>query len=192
MFLVKSGGDLAFEIYLPLLGPCLPLLGRLLALQAGDAQWGQHSSREGDRARDVQSGFWESKKVDLKGSFTIFLFSVRSHILNSNGVWYWWFCPEGPKNAQNSRFLGFYFVPRGPWLAAPHGTSTRGAGDLDSQRRGPRLAAPRDLNWRRESRSPGDKIKTQKSWVWGVFRPLRAKSSIPHPITIQNMRYGRK
>ena len=38
MFLVKSGGDLAFEIYLPLLGPCLPLLGRLLALQAGDAQ----------------------------------------------------------------------------------------------------------------------------------------------------------
>ena len=65
MFLVKSGGDLAFEIYLPLLGPCLPLLGRLLALQAGDAQWGQHSSREGDRARDVQSGFWESKTVDF-------------------------------------------------------------------------------------------------------------------------------
>ena len=25
----------------------------------------------------------------LKGSFTIFLFLVRSHILNSNGVWYW-------------------------------------------------------------------------------------------------------
>ena len=87
----------------------------------------------------------------LKGLFTIFLFLVRSHILNSNGVWYWWFCPEGPKNAQNSRFLGFYFVPRGPWLAAPHGTSTRSAGDLDSQRRGPRLAAPRDLNWRCES-----------------------------------------
>ena len=26
--------------------------------------------------------------LDLKGSFTIFLFLVRSHILNSNGVWY--------------------------------------------------------------------------------------------------------
>ena len=25
----------------------------------------------------------------LKGLFTFFLFSVRSHILNSNGVWYW-------------------------------------------------------------------------------------------------------
>ena len=83
----------------------------------------------------------------LKGLFTIFLFSVRSHILNSNGVWYWWFCPEGPKNAQNSRFLGFYFVPRGPWLAAPHGTSTRSAGDLDSQRRGPRLAAKIKKLW---------------------------------------------
>ena len=27
-------------------------------------------------------------KYLLKGSFTIFLFLVRSHILNSNGVWY--------------------------------------------------------------------------------------------------------
>ena len=25
---------------------------------------------------------------ELKGSFTIFLFLVRSHILNSNGMWY--------------------------------------------------------------------------------------------------------
>ena len=72
--------------------------------------------------------------VYLKGSFTIFLFSVRSHILNSNGVWYSWFWPE----------------------------------------------------------VPGDKIKTQKSWVWGVYRPLRAKSPIPHPITIQNMRSDQK
>ena len=38
----------------------------------------------------------------LKGSFTIFLFLVRSYILNSNGVWYTWFCPEGPINASNS------------------------------------------------------------------------------------------
>ena len=48
----------------------------------------------------------------LKGSFTIFLFSVRTHILNSNGVWYSWFWSEGPKNAPNSRFWVFYFVPR--------------------------------------------------------------------------------
>ena len=74
----------------------------------------------------------------LKGSFTIFLFSVRSHILVSNGVWYWWFCPEGPKNAQNSRFLGFYFVP---------------AGDLDSQRQGTLTGAASRGPLRCESRS---------------------------------------
>ena len=81
------------------------------------------------------------KNVSLKGSFTIFLFLVRSHILNSNGMWYSWFCPEGPINASNSKFLVFYFAPRdldsqrhmGPWLAA-QGTLTRSAGDLDSQR----------------------------------------------------------
>ena len=28
-------------------------------------------------------------EMGLKGSFTIFLFLVRSHILNRNGVWYW-------------------------------------------------------------------------------------------------------
>ena len=80
-------------------------------------------------------------RFELKGSFTIFLFLVRSHILNSNGMWYSWFCPEGPINASNSKFLVFYFAPRdldsqrhmGPWLAA-QGTLTRSAGDLDSQR----------------------------------------------------------
>ena len=89
----------------------------------------QHSS--------ISSNFW------LKGLFTIFLFSVRTHILNSNGVWYSWFWSEGPKNALNPKFLGFYFVPRdldsrrhmGPRLAAPR-TSTSGAGDLDSRRQG--------------------------------------------------------
>ena len=30
--------------------------------------------------------------------------------------------------------FGFSFCPQGPRLAAPQGTSTRGAGDLDSQR----------------------------------------------------------
>ena len=65
----------------------------------------------------------------LKGSFTIFLFLVRSHILNSNEVWYWWFCPEGPKNASNSRFLGFYFFPRD--------LDSQRTWDLDSRRGGP-------------------------------------------------------
>ena len=77
---------------------------------------------------------WDIARIDLKGSFTIFLFSVRSNILNSNGVWYSWFCPEGPINASNSKFLFFYFVPRdldsqrhmGAWLAA-QGTLTRSA-----------------------------------------------------------------
>ncbi len=96
----------------------------------------------------TQQGIYRQKcGQTLKGSFTIFLFLVRSHILNSNGVWYWWFCPEGPINAPNSRFLGFYFVPRdldsqrhmGPWLAA-QGTLTRSAGDLDSQRHGKSMA----------------------------------------------------
>ena len=83
--------------------------------------------------------------VILKGLFTIFLFLVRSHILSSNGVWYSWFWPEGPINAPNSIFWGFYFVPRdldsrrhmGPRLGA-QGTLTCGAGDLDSQRHGTR------------------------------------------------------
>ena len=62
----------------------------------------------------------------LKGSFTIFLFSVRSNILNSNGVWYSWFCPEGPQT-QNVCFI-----------ILSQGTSTPSATwDLDSRRRGP-------------------------------------------------------
>ena len=102
---------------------------------------------------------------NLKGLFTIFCLLFKSHILGSNGVWYSWFWPEASINTINSTFLGFYFVPRdldsrrhkGPRLAA-QGTSTRGAGDLDSRRqgtstssaKGPRLAAPmmRDLSKR--------------------------------------------
>ena len=39
---------------------------------------------------------------------------------------------------------------------------------------------------------PGYKIKFQQFWVLGVYRPLRPKSAIPHPITIQNMRFERQ
>ena len=125
------------------------------------------SLRDGSRpnGRDIAGASWPSLSATtnksestinyhqmllispLKGLFTIFLFSVRSHILNGNGVWYWWFCPEGPINAPNSRFLGSYFVPRdldsrrhmGPRLTA-QGTLTHGAGDLDSQRHGKSMA----------------------------------------------------
>ena len=65
----------------------------------------------------------------LKGSFTIFLFSVRTHILDSNEVWYSWFWSEGPKNALNPKFLDFYFVPRdleSPPYEVPCGAATRG------------------------------------------------------------------
>ena len=44
------------------------------------------------RMLGVGVGPWEiwdgNGKYDLKGSFTIFLFSAISHILNRNGVWY--------------------------------------------------------------------------------------------------------
>ena len=105
----------------------------------------------------------------LKGLFTIFFLLFKSHILDSNGVWYSWFCPEGSINSQNSTFLGFHFVPRdldsrrhkGPLLAA-QGTSTRGAGDLDSRRhrfesRSHGAASRGPL--RRESRSPAPRVE---------------------------------
>ena len=100
-----------------------------------------------------------------------FLLSFKSHILDSNGVWYIWFWPEGSKNAQNSKFLGFNFVPRDldsrrhmvPRLEA-QGTSTRCAGDLDSRRHGTLTqiygAASQGPIWRRKSRSLGTKLKT--------------------------------
>ena len=68
----------------------------------------------------------------LKGSFTIFLFFVRTHILDSNEVWYSWFWSEGSINALNPKFLDFYFVPR----------------DLVSRRHmGPRMAAAGTFFW---------------------------------------------
>ena len=74
----------------------------------------------------------------LKGSFTIFLFSVRTHILDSNEVWYSWFWSEGSINALKPKFLGFYFVPTVG--AAIRGTPLMR--DLVSRRQGPRIAPP--------------------------------------------------
>ena len=69
-------------------------------------------------------------KLPLKGSFTIFLFSVRIHILDSNEVWYSWFWSEGSINTLNPKFLGFYFVP-----------TVVATCDLISRRQRPHLAA---------------------------------------------------
>ena len=51
------------------------------------------------------------------------------------------------------QIFGFFFCPQGPRIAAQHGTSYGGAGDLVWRRRGPRIAAPRDLVSRRQGTS---------------------------------------
>ena len=79
---------------------------------------------------------WKTLSRSLKGSFTIFLFSVRTHILDSNEVWYSWFWSEGSINALNPKFLGFYFVP-----------TVVATCDLISRRQRPHLAAPRLPLW---------------------------------------------
>ena len=95
-------------------------------------------------------------RMILKGLFCL---SFKSHILDSNGVWYSWFWPEGSINAQNSTFLGFHFVPR----------------DLDLRRhKGLRLAAPWDLDSnqrRRESRFLGTKWKPKLFEFWSFIDP---------------------
>ena len=60
------------------------------------------------------------KKItfSLKGLFTNFFLSFKSHFLDSNGVWHSWFWPEGSINAQNSKILVLILSP---------GTLTRGA-----------------------------------------------------------------
>ena len=98
----------------------------------------------------------------LKGSFTIFLFSVRTHILDTNEVWYSRFWSEGSINALNPNFLGFYFVPR----------------DLESRRHmGPRVAAAgtssgggRDLEWRRQGTSTGGAKGTSTDGATSVLQ----------------------
>ena len=84
---------------------------------------------------------WKLSRHIFKGIVHNFFIFGQIFFLSSNGVWYSWFWPEGPKNAPNSIFWGFKFAPRdldsqrhmGPRLAA-QGTLTRSAGDLDSQR----------------------------------------------------------
>ena len=49
----------------------------------------------------------------LKGSSTKNFLSPKSHILDSNGVWYSSFWSEGPKIHRNLKILVSKFVPRG-------------------------------------------------------------------------------
>ena len=90
-------------------------------------------------------------------SMTVFIYSLPSTLLYPvsllSGWWDRWSSQKSKyqwqrsssgrltKKRPKSQIFGFLFCPQGPRLAAPHGTSTRGAKDLDSRRRGPRLAA---------------------------------------------------
>merc|ERR1711923_606317 len=75
--------------------------------------------------------------------------SPKSHILDSNGVWYSSFWSEGPKNHRNLKILVSKFVPRGfearrTWgfEARRDGVSRRGAGVSRRGAMGFRGAAP--------------------------------------------------
>merc|ERR1711911_191172 len=69
----------------------------------------------------------------LKGSSTKNFLSPKSHILDSNGVWYSSFWSEGPKNHRNLKILVSNFVPRG-----------LRRGEVPSDYQGPRGTAPND------------------------------------------------
>ena len=75
--------------------------------------------------------------------------NVKSHILDSNGVWYSSFWSEGPKNHRNLKILVSKFVPRGfearrtrGFEAQRHGVSRGGAGVSRGSAKGFRGAAP--------------------------------------------------
>ena len=80
----------------------------------------------------LEKEVWSKIHSCLKGLFTNFFLPFKSHILDSNGVWYSWFWPEESINAPNSIFWVLILSP---------GTLTCGATwDLNSRRgrgRGP-------------------------------------------------------
>merc|ERR1711923_475583 len=93
----------------------------------------------------------------------------KSHILDSNGVWYNSFWSEGPKNHRNLKILVSKFVPRGfearrTWgfEAQRHGVSRGGAGvsrgsvkGFRGAAQGFRGAAPRGFEGQRQGVSRG-------------------------------------
>ena len=76
-----------------------------------------------------------------------------------------------------------------PWRRAskPHGAAPRNPCAAPRNPMAPRLETPGAPRLK----TPGDKIWDQNFQVSVVFRPLRPKRAIPHPITIQNMRFRR-
>ena len=92
-----------------------------------------------------------SDKTDLEDLLKGILYCLllKSHILDSNVVWYSSFWSEGPKNHRNLKILVLNFVPRGfearrTWgfEAQHHGVSRGGAGVSRHSTMGFRGAAP--------------------------------------------------
>ena len=55
------------------------------------------------QAKDFKANILHTLDIELrlKGLFTIFFLSLKSHILDTNGVWYSWFWSEGSVNSPN-------------------------------------------------------------------------------------------
>ena len=86
----------------------------------------------------------DNHMFQLEGLFTNLFLSSKSHILDSNAVWYvLLILVEGVYKRPNLNNFGLPFCPQGFWLTAPH--------------IGPRLAAPWDLDsiYGAASRGPG-------------------------------------
>ena len=107
-----------------------------------------------------------AKQKRKVGSSTKKILSPKSHILDSNGLWYSSFWSVVPKNHQNLKILVSKFVPRGfearrTWgfEAQRHGVSRGGAGVSRGSAKGFRGAAPlikdfSDLSFRAVPRGP--------------------------------------
>ena len=76
-----------------------------------------------------------------------------------------------------------------PWRrpSKPHGAAPRNPCAAPRNPMAPCLETPGAPRLK----TPGDKNWDQNFQVWVVFRPLRPKRAIPHPISIQNMRFRR-
>ena len=115
-------------------------------LQQADQVEDRRTDKEGEEAAARGETF--SHFQLWKGLFTNFFLLFKSHILDSNGVWYSWFWPEGSINAQNSQFLGFHFVPRDlnsrrhRFESRSHGAASRGPLRRESRSPVPRVEVP--------------------------------------------------
>ena len=119
-----------------------------------------------------------------------FCLSIKSHILDSNGVLYCSFWSEGSINPLN---FGPGFCPQGPWMAAPHGILIDNA--VVPWIRGPcaTVSGTTGLSFEipcgAAIQGLWGHLPDQIFQRSGVYRPLQPKRAIPHPITIQNMSF---